>query len=78
MKFSKNFYTALVQLKSLERRLQKDKTVRSFYQVIFDTEIKAAFVCKIDELELNQTRDKLQWYLPHNLVIDLINWRKSE
>ena len=70
VKFSRNFYSAMGQIKSLERRLHKDQTVRGRYQEIFDTDVKARFVCKIEQLELNQTRDKLQWYLPHHLAIN--------
>ena len=78
MKFSKQFFSAKGQLEPVERHLQKDKTLRSRYQEIFDIDVKAGFVRQIDQLELNQTRGKLQWYLPHHLVINLINSIKSE
>ena len=58
------------QLKSLERRLQKDETLRKRYQETIDTDVNAGYVRKVDQAELNETRDKLQWYLPHHPVIN--------
>ena len=58
------------QLKSLERRLQKDDTLRQRYQETIDTDVKAGYVRKVDQTELNETRDELQWYLPHHPVIN--------
>ena len=58
------------QLKSLERRLQKNETLKKRYQETIDTDINAGYVRKVDQVELNETKDKLQWYLPHHLVIN--------
>ena len=58
------------QLKSLERRLQKDETLKKRYQETIDTDVNAGYVRKIDQTELNETKDKLQWYLPHHPVIN--------
>ena len=58
------------QLRSLEKRLQKDDTLRQRYQETIDTDVKAGYVRKIDQTELNETRDELQWYLPHHPVIN--------
>ena len=71
----KNFYFAMGQLKSLERRAQKDDMLRKRYQETIDTDVKAGYVRKVKQVELNETRDKLQWYLPHHPVI---NPHKSE
>ena len=57
------------QLKSLERRLQKDETLKKRYQKTIDTDVNAGFG-KVDQAELNETKDKLQWYLPHHPVIN--------
>ena len=58
------------QLKSLERRLQKNDTLRKRYQETIHTDVKAGYVCKVPQVELFDTRDKLQWYLPHHPVIN--------
>ena len=56
------------QLKSLERRLQKEETLKKRYQETIDTDVNAGYVRKVDQAELNETKDKLQWYLPHHPV----------
>ena len=62
------------QLKSLERRLQKDETLRKRYQKTIDTDVNAGYVRKVDQAELNETKDKMNetWteYLPHHPVIN--------
>ena len=70
VKLPNNFYCAMGQLKSLERRLQKDETLRKRYQETIDTDVNAGYVRKVDQTELSETRDKLQWYLPHHPVIN--------
>ena len=70
MKLPNNFYSAMGQLKSLERRQQKDGTLRKRYQETIDTDVNAGHVRKVDQTELNETRNKLQWYLPQHPVIN--------
>ena len=70
VKLPNNFYSAMGQLKSLERRLQKEETLRKRYQETIDTDVNAGYVRKVDQAELNETKDKLQWYLPHHHVIN--------
>ena len=52
------------QLKSLERRLQRDDTLTKRYQETIDTDVKAGYVCKVQHVELNETRDRLQSHQP--------------
>ena len=65
-----NFYSAMGQLKSLERRLRKDEALRKRYQETIDTDVNARYVRKVDQTELIETRNRLQWYLPHRRVIN--------
>ena len=58
------------QLKYLERRLQKDETLKKRCQETIDTDFNAGYVRKVDQTELNETKDKLRWYLPHHPVIN--------
>ena len=60
VKLPNNFYSAMGQLKSLERRQQKDETRQNCYQETIDTDVNAGYVRKVDQAELNETRDKLQ------------------
>ena len=55
------------QLKSLERSLQKNDTLPKRYQGSFDSDVTAGCVRKN---ELNDTRDKLQWFFPHHSAIN--------
>ena len=71
VKLPNNFYSAMGQLKSLERRLHKDETLKKRYQETIDTDVNAGYVWKVDQSELNETKDKLQWYLPDHPVINL-------
>ena len=64
-----NFYLATGHIKSLERRLQRDDTLRQHYQETNDTDVKADYVRKVKQVELNDIRDKIQWYLLHHPVI---------
>ena len=70
VKLPNNFYSPMGQLKSLERRLQKYEKPRKHYQETTDTDVNAGYVRKVDQAELNETKDKLQWYLPHHPVIN--------
>ena len=64
MKLPNSFYSAMGQLKSLERRLQDER-----YQKTIDTDVKAGYVRKVDQTELNENGNSLKWYLPHHPVI---------
>ena len=58
------------QLKSRERSLQNDETLRKRYQKTIEMDVNAGYVRKVDQTELNETRNRLQWYLPHHPVIN--------
>ena len=59
VKLPNNFYSAMVQLKSLEQRLQKDKTLKRRHQGNVDADVKAGYVRKIEQTDLNETKAKL-------------------
>ena len=44
--------------------------LRKRYLETIDTDVKAEYVRKVQQVELNETRVKLQWYLPHHPVIN--------
>ena len=78
VKLPNNFFSAMGQLKSPELHLQKEETQKKRYQEIIDTNFNVGYVRKADQTELNETKYKLQWYLPHYPVINPINQKKSE
>ena len=49
VKLPNNFYYAMGQLKSLERCLQKDKTLMKRYQETIDTDVNAGCIWKADQ-----------------------------
>ena len=70
VKLPNNFYSAMGQHKFLERCLQKNETLKKRCQQTIDTDFSAGYVRKVNHNELNETNDKLQWYLPHHPVIN--------
>ena len=77
VKLPNNFYTAMGQDNFLERRLHKDDMLQKLYVETIDTDVKAGYVRKFKQVEINETRDELQWYLLHHLVINLHKLRKD-
>ena len=70
VKLPNNFYSAMEQIKFLERHLPKDEMLKKRYQEAIDTDVNAGYVRKVDQTELSETKDKLQWYLPNHPVIN--------
>ena len=64
-----NYYSSLVQLKSLEKRLDKDPALRSQYAETINSDIDKGYVIKVKDSNL-ETRSKREWYLPHHPVIN--------
>ena len=64
-----NYYSSLIQLKSLEKRLNKDPALRSQYAETINSDIDKGYVIKIKDSNL-ETRSKREWYLPHHPVIN--------
>ena len=51
------------------------RNTKKCYQETIDTDVNARYVPKVDQTELNKTKNKLQWYLPHR---PFINQHKPE
>ena len=69
MKLPIIFYFAMVQLKSIKRCLQKNDMLRD-YQETIDTDVKAGYFRKFEQVELNESQDKLQLYFLNNPVLN--------
>ena len=46
------------------------QTLRKRYQETIDTDVNAGYVRKVDQAELKETKNKLQWFFPHHPVIN--------
>ena len=78
VKLPNNFYSAKRQLKTLERRLLRVETLKKRYHETINADVNAGYIRKVDQTELKETRDKLQWHLPHHPVINPQKTEKSE
>ena len=58
-----NYSSAVSQLKSLERRLEKDENLKLRYKETIDVDVQKGFVRILDEAELENTKSDLQWYV---------------
>ena len=65
-----NYSSAVSQLKSLERWLEKDEKLRQRYQETIDVDVKKGFVRFLDKRELENTKTDFQRYVPHLLVLN--------
>ena len=63
-----NYYSALVQLKSLERRLSKDGELRSKYSKNNSDDVEKGYVFRIENPKDLSQLSKPEWYLPHHPV----------
>ena len=70
VKLPKNFFSAMEQLKSLEQHLHKADKLQKRYQEIIETDVKAGYVSKVEQVEFNVNRDKLQFLLPNYPVFN--------
>ena len=65
-----NYYSALVQLKSLEKRLSKDEELRSKYSKNINDDVEKGYVFRVENPKDSSQRSKREWYLPHHPVIN--------
>ena len=65
-----NYSSAVSQLKSLERRLEKDEILKQRYKETKDVDVQKGFVRILDEVEIENTKSDLHWYVPHLPVLN--------
>ena len=73
--FVYNDSSAVSQLKSLERQLEKDENLKQRYEETIDVDVQKGFMILLDETELENTKTDLQWYVPH---LPLLNPNKPD
>ena len=64
-----NYYTSLVQLKSHDRRLEKDPVLKSNYIKTVHDDLQKGYVIPVGEFN-PECRSSRDWYLPHHPVVN--------
>ena len=64
-----NYYSALAQLKSMEKRLDKDTNLRVLYAKNVQEDFNKGYVIKLNTHDCTN-RSAREWYLPHHPVIN--------
>ena len=64
-----NYFSALVQLKSLERRLGKDPQLKESYSKTIKEDFEKGYTVQVDKFECFRTDNRRKRYLPHHPVI---------
>ena len=64
-----NYFSALVQLKSLERRLGKDPDLKKSYSQTIRDDFSKGYIVEVDKSDCFKTDQPREWYLPHHPVV---------
>ena len=64
-----NYFSALVQLKSLERRLGKNPQLKESYSKTTREDFEKGYIVRVDKSECFRTDNRREWYLPHHPVV---------
>ena len=64
-----NYFSAVVQLKSLEKRLTKDQTLREKYSNTIKEDLGKGYVVRVKDAHKVESRSEREWYLPHHPVV---------
>ena len=70
VKLPNNYFSALVQLKSLEKRLSKDPDLREHYAQTIQEDLSKKYVVKVQTGEETEHQPGRKWYLPHHPVMN--------
>ena len=69
-KLANNYFSSLVQLKSLEKRLAKDEELREKYTSTIKEDRIKGYVIEVPEAHKVENRSDKEWYLPHHPVLN--------
>ena len=65
-----NYYSALVQLKSLEKRLFREQDLRVKYEKSIKDDVDKGYVVQVLNSKDPSERSTREWYLPHHPVVN--------
>ena len=63
-----NYFSALVQLKSLERRLEKTPELKASYAQTIKDDFDKGYIVQVDKSDCFRIDNPRAWYLPHHPV----------
>ena len=66
VKLRNNYFSSLVQLKSLEKRLAKDEDLREKYTSTIKEDLNKGYVIEVPDAHKLESRSDKEWYLPHH------------
>ena len=64
-----NYFSALVQLKSLERRLDKDPQLQQLYAKTIHDDLDKGYIVKVNKRDCFKVDQPREWYLSHHPVV---------
>ena len=64
-----NYFSALVQLKSLERRLERTPDLRASYAQTIKDDFDKGYIVKVDKYDCFNVDNPREWYLPHHPLL---------
>ena len=65
-----NYFLALVQLKSLEKRLSRDTSLKENYANTIREDLGKGYLITVPDSHKVEQRSDKEWYLPHHPVIN--------
>ena len=65
-----NYFSALDQLKSLERRLGKDAKLKERYSKTIHEDHSKGFIVNVNKADCFKVSNAREWYLPHHPVVN--------
>ena len=68
-KLPNNYFSSLVQLKSLEKRLAKDEDLRENYTSTVKEDLNKGYVNEAPDAHTVENRSGKEWYPPHHPVV---------
>ena len=69
-KLPNNYFSSLVQLKSLGKRLAKDEDLREKYTSTIKEDLNKGYVIEVPDAHKVENRSDKEWYLPHHPVLN--------
>ena len=65
-----NYLSSVVQLKSLEKRLSGDRTLKDRYAKNIREDLEKGYLLKVADAYMVEQRSDKEWYLTHHPVIN--------
>ena len=69
-KLPNKYFSSLVQLKSLEKRLAKDEDLREKYSSTIKEDLKQGYVIEVPDAHKVESRSVKEWDVPHHPVLN--------